>query len=198
MDLSSLQISAAKCFELIFKWFKSNLKGFDSYILSNIKTKTFNIMNKFSKVLAFVAVSAGIAYLTRKWMSRSYSKLKDSSDASDAGYSVETNHQNLRDINHSNRSSDPTDNYGSNASARTSDYSNSRTQRMYKDLGMTKAQRRRYEADYSAIMDGWEKDNPERKMDGKTKVDQHNATLNAVLNEAQYSIYREWSEKNPN
>lgn len=155
-------------------------------------------MNKFSKVLAIVVLTTGIAYLTRKWWGGSYPKLRNLSTSEDEGYSEATNHQNLQDIN--NRGRFTTDNYDSdeNEHGRTSDHSDTRTQRMYKDLGMTDEQRKRYEADYKSIMDGWEEDNPELQMDDRTKDDQHIATLRAVLNEAQYSIYREWSEKNPN
>lgn len=87
---------------------------------------------------------------------------------------------------------------GANPDYRGTDYSNAKTQKMYKDLGMTDNQRRRYEADYSAVMEEWEKKNPNSGMDEAEKADQHNKALNAVLDEAQYAMYRDWSRDNPN
>lgn len=70
--------------------------------------------------------------------------------------------------------------------------SNDRTQLMYKDLGMTEAQRRLYEEDYKTLMEDWKRDNPNTSMDDQQSNDNLSAALKAVLNEDQFAMYRDW------
>ena len=153
---------------------------FDQYILSNLK---YNIMKTFSKILVWGGVATGIAYLTKKVWDLPSLESRNSRDGTmgerhKAGVSARSNSS-------------------ANSGRDTSSYSNERTQKMYKELGMTEDQRRRYEADYRAVMDTWEKNNPNKPMDEKMKVKEHNSALNAVLNEDQFSMYRKWTKKNP-
>lgn len=74
--------------------------------------------------------------------------------------------------------------------------SEARIQKMFKDLGMTQDQQRRYKTDYQKVMAQWERENPNKTIDDHEKTKQLQRSLNAILDEAQYSIYREWSKNN--
>lgn len=133
-------------------------------------------MNKLTKVLALIGATTGVAYLTKKMMAPSNLESKASS--------------NNRNVN----ATVPDRNVSKSYNNVDTDFSNERTQRMYKDLGMTDEQRLRYEADYRTVMDKWEKQNPNVTMDKMQKTAEHNSALKAVLNEAQFSNYREWAK----
>ncbi|MDN3492559.1 hypothetical protein [Winogradskyella bathintestinalis] len=139
-------------------------------------------MNKLGKILVVAAATSGIAYITRKWWNIPSEKLKSSDHTS----RIKTSKSNTQKPSNANR--DLNDNSDSDE----------RTQRMYNDLGMTEEQRKRYVADYRAVVDDWKNKNPNQDMDEQIMEEQHSATLNAVLNEAQYAMYRDWSKQNPN
>lgn len=69
-----------------------------------------------------------------------------------------------------------------------------RTQKMMKELEMTEAQQRKFEASIKAVRDDLNNGNSQmtaediRKEEGKH--------LNAILNEVQYGMYRDWVQQN--
>jgi len=65
-------------------------------------------------------------------------------------------------------------------------------QRMFKNLKMTDEQRKRYEADYQVLNNTWLKKNPNKPLSNIELREQQDQTMKAVLDEAQYSAYREW------
>ncbi|MGJ8591173.1 MAG: hypothetical protein ACSHXF_01420 [Aquaticitalea sp.] len=134
-------------------------------------------MKKLTKILALMGAATGVAYLTKKMMDSSKyesSKVPNRGNSNDASKD-KNEHRSSRN--------------------ETSDFSNERTQKMYKDLGMTDEQRLRYETDYRTVMHKWEKENPNIAMDEIKKTAEHNSALKAVLNEAQFSNYRDWADK---
>ena len=135
------------------------------------------ILGSAITVLAY-AVSKSIGKLRSRSDNRT-----DYDDNNNDGTSLKRSERNIKEVE---------------PETRGTDYSDANTQRMYKDLGMTANQRRQYETDYRKVMDEWEKKNPSINMDNDQKVEQHNKALNAVLDEAQYAMYRDWSRDNPN
>ena len=91
-----------------------------------------------------------------------------------------------------NKTQERSDSVDAKKGKSTTEYSNESTLKMYKNLEMTEDQKRRYERDYKVVMDKWEKDNPGVDMDEVERKKEHNSALKAVLNEAQYSKYRDW------
>ncbi len=146
-------------------------------------------MKILGKVAVLIAVITIVAVATTK-KSKKHELSEDESNSDNLNKD-----DNLSKASSSEKSDNESNSVNTNNN-RNSDYVNAKTQKMYKDLGMTKAQKRRYEADYKTVMDEWGKKNPGKTINEKEKVAQHNATLNAVLNEAQYSIYREWAKDN--
>lgn len=141
-------------------------------------------MNKTSKFLAFMGIIASATtYLAYKVTGSSSIKNKNSSRSQRST----DNDSPQRETSISNENDRDKEKFSS--------YSDDRTQLMYKNLGMTKDQRRRFEEDYYAIMGDWEKNNPNLDMDDQQKEDSHTAALKAVLNEAQYAMYREKPRK---
>lgn len=65
-------------------------------------------------------------------------------------------------------------------------------ERMFKNLKMTDAQRKQYEADYQVLNNTWVEKNPDKTISDAERREQQEQTMKAVLNEAQYSNYREW------
>ena len=140
-------------------------------------------MNKLTKLLALVGLSAAVAYVVSEFKKTSVSNLRTSPK--------QPRHDDLQ------ASSSDTMQKNLNETKKVTDYSDSRTQKMYKDLGITEEQKRRYERDYRTVMGTWEKNNPNYDMNDQDKIDEHNNLLNAVLNEDQFAMYRDWFKKNP-
>ncbi|OBX25364.1 hypothetical protein LX77_01466 [Gelidibacter algens] len=137
-------------------------------------------MNKTSKFLAFMGILASLTtYLAFK-VTRNTSVRDENS----SGPPRNPNHNSLR-----NEKSNSFENRRNEENTKSP--SDDKTQLMYKDLGMTEDQSRRFERDYQAIMGDWEKTNPGIDMDNQQKEDSHVAALKAVLNEAQFAMYRE-------
>ena len=65
-------------------------------------------------------------------------------------------------------------------------------ERMFKNLKMTDEQRKRYEADYQVLNNTWVSENPDKTISDAERREQQEQTMKAVLDEAQYSSYREW------
>lgn len=140
-------------------------------------------MNKLGKFLAFAGLTGLATYIALG--------LKGKSSAS-FNASTASSHNGTKKSDSDKRSENDNKNLN-----RETEYSNARTQKMYKDLGMTDEQRRRYERDYKTVMGTWEKNNPNYDMDDQDKINEHNNLLNAVLNEDQFAMYREWFKNNP-
>lgn len=70
-----------------------------------------------------------------------------------------------------------------------------RTQKMFKDLSMTQAQKKRYQASIKTLLNKWDKDNPDNPMDAKSISKEEDKSLSAVLDEVQYGMYRDWAKK---
>ena len=60
---------------------------------------------------------------------------------------------------------------------------------------MTKEQKERYEASIRTLKDVWDKNNPNNPMDVKNFLSEEDKSLNAVLDEVQYGMYRDWAKK---
>ncbi|CAH8283456.1 hypothetical protein EV196_102411 [Mariniflexile fucanivorans] len=135
-------------------------------------------MNKLIKFLALVGLTSAVSYLVFG--------LKGKSSANDHNSHKQSRNGNPK-TSHSQKGT----------KIENADYTNSRTQKMYKDLSMTEEQQRRYEHDYQTVMGTWKKNNPNYDMYDQEKIEEHNSLLSAVLNEAQYSMYREWFKNNP-
>ncbi|MGB3606247.1 MAG: hypothetical protein WA775_14830 [Psychroserpens sp.] len=137
-------------------------------------------MNKPSKILALSIIAAGTAIIIKILIKRRRTKV---------------NQLDKRNwpLTNGNKSETATINADTQR-----DTQEDTTQRMYKDLGMTSEQQKRYETDFQAVVSGWEKDNPKVPMDDTTRTQQQQKTLNAVLDEAQYAMYRDWSIGNSN
>ncbi|WP_179345859.1 hypothetical protein [Winogradskyella ursingii] len=75
------------------------------------------------------------------------------------------------------------------------DNSEQRNYKMFKDLEMTEAQQRKYNNSIKAVMSDWEKNNPNKSMDLKQTLKEEDKALNAVLNEMQYGMYRDWADR---
>jgi len=84
--------------------------------------------------------------------------------------------------------------YDSNTSAIDNDVI-SRTQKMYKDLGMTDNQKTLYEASMKSIKPDWENKNSSDKIGDRTILMDEDKSLKAVLDEVQYGMYRDWTQK---
>ena len=126
-------------------------------------------MKKLIKFLGFVGLTSAILYLTYGMkLNRQQTKTQKASMATIP--ILETNKSN----NNQTKATSTT-------AKHVTDYSDSRTQKMYKDLGMTNKQKRQYENDYRAVMGRWEKENDVLKMSEQEKIDEHNSVLNAVL-----------------
>lgn len=139
-------------------------------------------MNKTSKFLVFTGlIASATTYLAYKLTNKSSNSKAPSS---------------LPNSDRTNDKKEKTNsNKDSNKVERGNRYSDDRTQMMYKDLGMTEDQKRRFEKDYYAIMGDWERNNPDRDMDAQQQENSHSAALKAVLNEAQYAMYRDLPNK---
>ncbi|WP_027126851.1 hypothetical protein [Gelidibacter mesophilus] len=151
-------------------------------------------MNKLAKFLAFAGLTGAVAYLTYGIKSRPASI---SNSHNPINPSKNNDVKASRSPNTENRKT--TSNFQSSTPERKHypDYSDSRTQKMYKDLGMTDEQKLRYERDYRTVMGTWEKNNPNYEENEQDKIDEHNSVLKAVLDEAQFSMYRDWFRNNP-
>lgn len=151
-------------------------------------------MNKLAKLLAFAGLTGAVAYVT-------FGLKGKTAPSSNSDKTLSTSRNNdsktSRSANSENQKTSSTSKGSTTESKHHSDYSDSRTQKMYKDLGMTDEQRRRYERDYRTVMDRWEKNNPNHNDDEKEKIEEHNSVLKAVLDEAQFSMYRDWFKNNP-
>ena len=143
-------------------------------------------MKKLIKFLGFVGLTSAILYLTYGL------KAESSTDKNTKGFDGDNSNSGNKNKSNNNQTKAT-----STTAKHVTDYSDSRTQKMYKDLGMTNEQKRQYENDYRAVMGRWEKENDVLKMSEQEKIDEHNSVLNAVLNEAQYSMYRDWFMDNP-
>lgn len=140
-------------------------------------------MNKLGKFLALAGLTGVATYL--------FLGLRNKSSFASSKTSTTSKQNSTKSANSIQRS----ENYKMALNHRT-EYSNARTQKMYKDLGMTDEQRRHYERDYKTVMGIWEKNNSNYDIDEQDKIDEHNNLLNAVLNEDQFSMYREWFKNN--
>lgn len=152
-------------------------------------------MKKIIKYLAFAGITGAVVY----WISGVKCSTASHPNSAESLGSSRANHPKQAKPERSPSEKGISENDGStlNRKDEHSDYSDHRTQKMYKDLGMTEDQKRRYERDYRSVMGTWEKNNPNYDMDEQGKIDEHNAVLKAVLDEAQYSMYRDWFRNNP-
>lgn len=139
-------------------------------------------MNKTSKFLVFMGmIASATTYLAYKLTNNSSSN----NSTRPLPNSDNTSYKKEKSISDKD----------TNTVERSNNYSDDRTQMMYKDLGMTEDQKRRFEEDYKSIMGDWERNNPNLNMDDQQKVNSHSSALKAVLNEAQYAMYRDLPNK---
>ncbi len=140
-------------------------------------------MNKLTKLLTFVGLSSAVAYVALN--------LKGKTNPN-SSQSLKSSKQSDPQKSNSNRSRNQ-----NGKTKHITDYSDARTQKMYKDLGMTDEQKRKYERDYKTVMDTWQNKNANYNMGEQQQIDEHNSVLNAVLNEDQFGMYRDWFKNNP-
>lgn len=131
-------------------------------------------MNLFNKVLSVSVILFGTALIYKasnksSTLERIPNKSKDSNDAS-----------NLNDAE-SKTSLSPEFEH--------------RNQMMYKELEMTEYQRLRYEESLNTVINDWEHNNPNTEIDKEILSGAEDKSLKALLNEMQYGIYRDWTEK---
>lgn len=136
-------------------------------------------MKKFASVVSLIVIITVVACIIREKEDIQPSNKKLKPNASDHKDSERTNDHSSKN-NRDHESSD----------------TEARIQKMFKDLGMTADQQRRYEADYKSVMAQWEKENPNKSIEDHERAKQLERTLDAILDEAQFSIYREWSKNN--
>ena len=126
-------------------------------------------MSRFNKIVGLSIMFASAAIITKIFSSKKTSAASDlSNKSSDHNKSKNNSEENELDT---------------------------RTQKMYKDLSMTKEQKERYEASIRTLKDVWDKNNPNNPMDVKNFLSEEDKSLNAVLDEVQYGMYRDWAKK---
>ncbi len=150
--------------------YSSLLFGFATIFKKN------KIMNLFSKVFSASIILMGTAFIYKVAIKRnSVSTSRISSNSSD--------NDNLSHYSHKSVLDNGVD---------------TRTQNMYKDLGMTENQRNLYEASMKSIVTDWKKNNPNDIMDDRNNLLDEDKSLRAVLNEVQYGMYRDWNKNYKN
>jgi len=130
-------------------------------------------MKKFNKILSLSVIAAGTAFFIKVFGNKNQHHGKNSKKNSN---------QNLKEsdvINETDKQSN----------------SETRKQKMFKDLGMTKNQKKRYEASLKSVINDWEIENPNIPVDNEYLLSEEDKSLNTVLNEVQYGMYRDWTKK---
>ncbi len=112
-------------------------------------------------------------------------------------YKMSNSKRQLRFENLPNQSNVSADNNYSTQSNRyeESTESDDRVQKMFKDLEMTENQKERYNRSIKSVLSDWKLNNPNVDIDSKSLYAEEDKSLKAVLNEVQYGMYRDWTEK---
>ncbi|WP_179020507.1 hypothetical protein [Winogradskyella forsetii] len=88
---------------------------------------------------------------------------------------------------------DKVSNIERNTSSAIRDF-DARTQKMIKELEMTEAQQRKFEASIKAVRD--DLSNGNSQMTAEDIRREEGKHLNSILNEIQYGMYRDWAQQN--
>ncbi|WP_047547469.1 hypothetical protein [Psychroserpens sp. Hel_I_66] len=139
----------------------------------NLKINT--IMGFLNKVLSISAVLLGTAVIYK--MSNSKRQLRFENLPNQSNVSADNNYS-----TQSNRYEESTE-------------SDDRVQKMFKDLEMTENQKERYNRSIKSVLSDWKLNNPNVDIDSKSLYAEEDKSLKAVLNEVQYGMYRDWTEK---
>ena len=152
-------------------------------------------MKTIGKIISFAAVATVLTKLTQNLLKKESPKTATATGtATNSAPNKSANNQNKNVQPAATTSTPQTNTTEPSPKFNTEDFSDSRTQKMYKELGMTDEQRKKYEADYLSLMTDWDQQNPSKPMDIQERNKRSESALNAVLNEDQYAIYRDWAK----
>ena len=140
-------------------------------------------MGLLKKVLALTAIAGSLTVITKAFN-------RDSSDKPvTAGNDNSDKNTTDNDTNGKDKTSDRT------VSRAPQNDTQDRTQKMFKDLGMTEKQKRKYTESIKTIKGEWAKANPGQQFDNKKVLSEEERALNSILDEVQYGMYRDWAKK---